>query len=118
MMNKKKNQLQEEEKSPSTGSSVQTVLNFVESLTRTQLDENDARVLVCKNSFLKYLLLDVSNQFNEIVKKAFAVVLVGGTLHPIENVVLNLIPNAKEGKVKTFSCSHVVRVVRWLGFVV
>ncbi|KAK2747298.1 ATP-dependent DNA helicase chl1 [Myotisia sp. PD_48] len=57
---------------------------------------------------LKYLLLDPTSRFREIVEDARAVILAGGTMSPMEDYVNHLLSYVPRDKVKTFSYGHVI----------
>lgn len=57
---------------------------------------------------LKYLLLDPSEHFREIVEDARAVVLAGGTMSPMDDYTLQLFPYLQPSDIKTLSCGHVI----------
>ncbi|KAI3656877.1 hypothetical protein MP638_004233, partial [Amoeboaphelidium occidentale] len=76
--------------------------------------EEHGRVLVQKDDQgqfqLKYLLLDPSMYFKDVVKEARCVFLAGGTMDPADDYISQLLPFAKELNVKVdmFSCNHVI----------
>lgn len=57
---------------------------------------------------LKYLLLDSSEIFQDIVEESRCVLLAGGTMSPIDGVIRSLAPNLPNEKIDTFSCGHVI----------
>lgn len=57
---------------------------------------------------LKYLLLDPTQQFKEIVDEARAVILIGGTMSPMADYVNNLFPYISPDHIQTLSCGHVI----------
>ncbi|KAI9722840.1 MAG: ATP-dependent DNA helicase chl1 [Chrysothrix sp. TS-e1954] len=57
---------------------------------------------------LKYLLLDPTKHFKEIVEEARAVVLAGGTLSPINDYRESLVPDIPSSRVLHLSCGHVI----------
>ncbi|KKZ66432.1 chromosome transmission fidelity protein 1 [[Emmonsia] crescens] len=58
--------------------------------------------------FLKYMLLDPTNHFREIVEDARAVILAGGTMSPMEDYANHLFPYLDANRLKTFSYGHVI----------
>lgn len=56
---------------------------------------------------LKYLLLDPSHAFSDVVRQARSVVLAGGTMEPMSDFIDLLFPNASE-RIRTFSYGHVI----------
>lgn len=55
---------------------------------------------------LRYLLLDPSEHFRDVVESARAVILAGGTMSPMEDYVRQLFPYIST--VKTLSCGHII----------
>ncbi len=56
---------------------------------------------------LKYMLLDPSFAFSDIVRDARSVILAGGTMEPMSDFQTHLFPNSAD-RVKFFSCGHVI----------
>lgn len=66
--------------------------------------------------YLKFLLLDPSNHFQEIVSSARAVVLAGGTMSPMSDYTSHLFPYLPSSSITTLSCGHVIpksNLVAW-----
>lgn len=57
---------------------------------------------------LKYLLLDPTHHFRDIVSEARAVVLAGGTMAPMSDYTQHLFSYLPESQVTTLSCGHVI----------
>jgi len=57
---------------------------------------------------LRYLLLDPSPHFREIVSSARAVILAGGTMSPLEAYSHQLFPYLPETQLTTLSCGHII----------
>ncbi|PWY79334.1 DNA repair helicase [Aspergillus sclerotioniger CBS 115572] len=57
---------------------------------------------------LKYMLLDPTNQFREIVEDARAVILAGGTMSPMTDYMDHLFSYVPAGRLDTFSYGHVI----------
>ncbi|PVI02207.1 DNA repair helicase [Periconia macrospinosa] len=57
---------------------------------------------------LKYLLLDPTFHFKDIVDDARAVVLAGGTMSPMSDYEKHLLSYLDASRIKTLSCGHVV----------
>ncbi|KAK9666160.1 hypothetical protein RND81_14G165300 [Saponaria officinalis] len=77
----------------------------------------DGRVIVSKRrssgvdeqeAFIKYVMLTGEKIFSEIVNQAHAVVMVGGTLQPIEETRERLFPWLPSDQLHFFSCGHIV----------
>ncbi|VEU21768.1 DEKNAAC102243 [Brettanomyces naardenensis] len=60
------------------------------------------------NVFLKYLLLDPSEPFKEIVEESRCVLLAGGTMEPVADFTDFLLPYVEKDRVNTFSCDHII----------
>ncbi|KAG0676327.1 hypothetical protein C6P42_001305 [Pichia californica] len=57
---------------------------------------------------LKYLLLDPSEDFKDIIDESKCVILAGGTMEPITDFTDFLVPYLDNTKIKHFSCDHVI----------
>lgn len=57
---------------------------------------------------VKYLLLDPSEVFKDIVEEARCVILAGGTMEPMEDYEKYLFPYLNHDKVLKFRCDHVI----------
>lgn len=57
---------------------------------------------------IKYLLLDPSEMFRDIVENARCVLLCGGTMEPVEDYYRYLFPYVPRNRMKNFSCGHIV----------
>lgn len=57
---------------------------------------------------LRYMLLDPTYHFKDIVEDARAVVLAGGTMSPMSDYEHHLLPYLDSGKIQTLSCGHVI----------
>ncbi|KAI9787683.1 MAG: ATP-dependent DNA helicase chl1 [Geoglossum umbratile] len=65
---------------------------------------------------LKFMLLDPTNHFREIVEEARAVILAGGTMSPMSDYVNHLFPYISPDRIRTLSCGHVIptqNLVAW-----
>lgn len=65
---------------------------------------------------LKFLLLDPSSHFQEIVSEARAVILAGGTMSPMSDYTSHLFPYLPLASITTLSCGHVIpksNLVAW-----
>jgi chromosome transmission fidelity protein 1 len=93
----------------SIGSSVFTFSQFLNALTNAN---SDGRI-VCyfePNPCVKFLMLNASTCFEAILKDAFAVILLGGTMKPFELYQSQLLQNnsLKDVNIVNFSCDHVI----------
>jgi len=57
---------------------------------------------------LKYMLLDPTHHFKEIVSEARAVILAGGTMSPMTDYTSHLLSYLPVEKITTLSCGHVI----------
>ncbi|OAL65512.1 hypothetical protein A7C99_2609 [Trichophyton rubrum] len=57
---------------------------------------------------MKYLLLDPTSRFKELVEDARAVILAGGTMEPMDDYVNHLLSYVPREKIKTFTYGHVI----------
>ncbi|KAF8558368.1 DNA repair helicase [Imleria badia] len=57
---------------------------------------------------IKYQLLNPSTTFREVVDSARSVILAGGTMSPISDVIAQLFPWLPSERLSTFSCGHIV----------
>ncbi|KAI0216253.1 ATP-dependent DNA helicase chl1 [Massospora cicadina] len=67
----------------------------------------DGSFLLERGEIMRYVLLNPAEPFRELLQEARAVVLVGGTLAPLQSFVDQLCPGFAD-RVVTFSCGHVV----------
>ncbi|KAJ3331329.1 DEAD H (Asp-Glu-Ala-Asp His) box helicase 11 [Blyttiomyces sp. JEL0837] len=89
---------------------LQKVESFLGSLLNVNLDgrvgvvydENDSKTC------FKYLLLNPSDVFKEIIDEARAVILAGGTMEPVDEFQDQLMHHVDNEKVVRFSCGHIV----------
>ncbi|KAL9100934.1 MAG: hypothetical protein Q9163_003749 [Psora crenata] len=57
---------------------------------------------------LKYMLLDPTYHFREVIEDARAVILAGGTMSPMDDYARNLFPYLDQNRLKTWSCGHII----------
>ncbi|KAK6000775.1 hypothetical protein QM012_003500 [Aureobasidium pullulans] len=57
---------------------------------------------------VKYMLLDPSEHFRDIVEDARAVILAGGTMSPMSDYTARLFPYLDKTQITTLSCGHVI----------
>ncbi|KAI6654370.1 ATP-dependent RNA helicase DDX11 isoform X2-like [Oopsacas minuta] len=85
---------------------------FLESLCNF---EEDGRIIVDRKQegSIKFLLLNAGRKFSEAVSEVRALMIVGGTLEPIEEFHRLLLSNStgeiERSRLSHFSCGHVVR---------
>ncbi|RKP08780.1 helicase C-terminal domain-containing protein, partial [Thamnocephalis sphaerospora] len=56
----------------------------------------------------RYLLLNPAEHFRQVVEEARSVVLAGGTMAPVDDLISHLVPYLPAEKIHRFSCGHVV----------
>jgi chromosome transmission fidelity protein 1 len=61
-----------------------------------------------KEIHLKYMLLDPTHHFQEIVSSASAVILAGGTMSPMSDYTTHLLSYLPTSQITTLSCGHVI----------
>ncbi|XP_022641713.1 ATP-dependent DNA helicase DDX11 [Vigna radiata var. radiata] len=95
-------------------SAFQALANMLLSLTN---NDGDGRIIISRfrltslkkqGGYLKYVMLSGEKIFSEIVDEAHAVILVGGTLQPIEETRERLFPWLPPNHLHFFSCGHIV----------
>ncbi|KAF2743829.1 DNA repair helicase [Sporormia fimetaria CBS 119925] len=57
---------------------------------------------------LRYMLLDPTNHFKEIVEEARSVILAGGTMSPMADYEQHLLSYLDPSRIMTLSCGHVI----------
>ncbi len=57
---------------------------------------------------LKYMLLDPTHHFREVVEEARAVILAGGTMSPMSDYIDHLFNYVPADRIQTLSCGHVI----------
>ncbi|KAF7365416.1 ATP-dependent DNA helicase CHL1 [Mycena venus] len=81
-----------------TGTNEDGRLTF--SLVRTHSDQEDVE--------MKYQLLNPAPHFLEVVECARSVILAGGTMSPISDVINQLFAQLPPAKITSFSCGHII----------
>lgn len=99
-------------KVPQSSNPLLAVITFLESLTYSY---EDGRILfkgstekhTCK---LRFLLLNSSSHFSDVVKEARSVVVAGGTMKPISEFRNRLFikAGAKPNMIVEFTCDHII----------
>lgn len=84
----------------------------VEGLLLSLTDaRDDGRVILelgDRGVVLKYVLLNPSERFADVVSTARAVVLAGGTMEPVTDFFRQLFPSIPRDRFSTLSCAHVI----------
>ncbi|KAF8667014.1 hypothetical protein HU200_053185 [Digitaria exilis] len=108
------NQLgQKQEHEGSSIACFQALVDFLRSLLNRN---DDGRIIVAKQklngqpeeAYLKFVMLCAEKIFSEVTRDAYAVILAGGTLQPIEETRLRLSPDLPPADIKFFTCNHIV----------
>ncbi|TKY64491.1 ATP-dependent RNA helicase DDX11 [Spatholobus suberectus] len=95
-------------------SAFQALADILLSLTN---NDGDGRIIISRSKstslrkqggYMKYVMLSGEKIFSEIVDELHAVVLVGGTLQPIEETRERLFPWLPPNQLHFFSCGHIV----------
>lgn len=102
----------EEESSSSHVSTLSVVETFLNTLTNP---DGDGRIIVQQQGpdspdepCLKYVLLNPGMHFASILSSARAVIVAGGTMAPVADLLQQLIVTPTRPKVTLFSCGHIV----------
>ncbi|SZF03684.1 unnamed protein product [Blumeria hordei] len=97
---------------PSQENSTPVIYRLIPLLLALTSPQKEGRLFFSKTSqehvLLRYLLLDSSTQFREVVSSARAVVLAGGTMSPMSDYTFHLFPYIDENQINTLSCGHVI----------
>ncbi|CAI5725012.1 unnamed protein product [Peronospora destructor] len=99
-------------------------LRTVEALLKALTSAGgDGRVLAQPNNvhkgvegLIKFILLNPVIHFQEIVKKSRSVILAGGTMQPVSQVIDQLFSAVPRGDIDLFSCGHVIPPENLVGF--
>ena len=110
---------------PPVPESTMPILHHISSLLLALTHPSkEGRLFFCKelsapfepDVTLKFLLLDPSTHFQEIVQEARAVILAGGTMSPMSDYTSHLFPYLPPAAITTLSCGHVIpktNLVAW-----
>ncbi|DBA01294.1 TPA: hypothetical protein N0F65_001799 [Lagenidium giganteum] len=96
-------------------------IRYVESLLRALTTASkDGRLLVHSQngaeSHIKFILLNPSTGFEDIVQQARSIILAGGTMQPVSEVIDHLFPLVPRDRIDLFSCGHVIPPENLVGF--
>jgi chromosome transmission fidelity protein 1 len=73
--------------------------------------DEDGRIILSKTeqtTSIKYLLLNPSNVFRQVVEEARSVIFAGGTMEPMNDFVQQLFPHVSHERILKYSCGHVI----------
>ncbi|KAI0333315.1 DNA repair helicase [Cubamyces sp. BRFM 1775] len=92
----------------STTPPLHAVESFISALSASSDDGRVTFAVVENQVEIKYQHLNPATYFQEVVEAARAVVLAGGTMSPIEDVVNQLFTSLPADRLATFSCGHII----------
>lgn len=85
---------------------LQIVTDFINMLTNSN---SDGRVIInFSEKKFKYTLLHPGKVFNEVAQLSRSIILAGGTMKPVDDILYQLLNSESIKRLKTFSCGHVV----------
>ncbi len=100
---------------PGGSGSLQALIEFLKKLT---YDNQDGRIIVdTRDRSVKYVMLNASTSFRQIVDQARSVVLASGTLSPLETI-LPLFDAKPSEAIEQYRCDHIVDPSRLLAMAV
>lgn len=82
------------------------VQNFLMALMNPSREGHFFWSAEADNVVIRYLLLDPSEHFRNVVESARAVILAGGTMSPMDEYIQQLFPHVKH--IETLSCGHLI----------
>ena len=72
-------------------------------------DDSDGRLLEWPaTGELRFVMLSAATPFAQVVAQARAIVLAGGTLSPVDDMITDLVPSVPPSQVRRFACGHVI----------
>ncbi|KAI3455429.1 hypothetical protein Pfo_012092 [Paulownia fortunei] len=95
-------------------SGFRALADMLSSLTNK---DSDGKIIVSRptqtcngleGGYIKYVMLTGEKIFSEVVDQAHAVILAGGTLHPIEETKERLFPSLQLDQLPFFACGHII----------
>ncbi len=91
-----------------TSSALVQVKNFLQGICNSDQDGRAIISIQDGEAHLKFMMLNPGLHFNEIVEDARAVILAGGTMQPVKEVVKRLFDQVESERIRIFSCGHVI----------
>lgn len=85
-----------------------SVESFLLSLTDARDDGRIIMTMEAEAVVIKYVLLNPSERFAEVVNSARSVILAGGTMEPVSDFFTQLLPSIPRSRFATLSCAHVI----------
>ncbi|OJT06295.1 hypothetical protein TRAPUB_2875 [Trametes pubescens] len=92
----------------STTPPLHAVESFITALSASSDDGRVTLSIVDGQVEIKYQHLNPATYFQEVVDSARAVILAGGTMSPIDDVVHQLFSALPADRLSTFSCGHII----------
>ncbi|KAH9856751.1 DNA repair helicase [Lenzites betulinus] len=92
----------------STTPPLHAVESFISALSAASEDGRVTLTIVDGQVEIKYQHLNPATYFQEVVSSARAVILAGGTMAPIDDVVHQLFSDLPSERLSTFSCGHII----------
>ncbi|KAI0827672.1 DNA repair helicase [Trametes gibbosa] len=92
----------------STTPPLHAVESFISALSAASEDGRVTLSIVDGQVEIKYQHLNPATYFQEVVDSARAVILAGGTMSPIADVVNQLFSDLPSERLSTFSCGHII----------
>jgi len=101
-------------------SAVHALTSFIDALASA---DTDGRIIIERDengtsASARFILLDAASRFKRVVERARSVILVGGTLAPIPELISQLFPELNDAsratkmdsahELKIFSCGHII----------
>jgi len=97
-----------EVKDPNTTPTLMQIQSFMIALMNPSKEGRFGYIVENHDVILRYMLLDPTSHFRDIVDEARSVILAGGTMSPMDDYFQYLFPYLSPGRIKTLSCSHIV----------
>ena len=61
-----------------------------------------------EQSSFKFLLLNPAVHFKQVVDEAHSIILAGGTMEPVSEMISQLFPHVPDTKIQQYSCGHII----------
>lgn len=81
------------------------VLSFISCLSNPA---GEGQFFFEKGNSIKYMLLEPGKPFQSILDKSRCVILAGGTMQPVSEILDNISSSIPENEITVFSCDHVI----------
>lgn len=90
---------------PSSQPLLYKISKFLECLNNTS---SEGSFFFERGPSLRYMLLEPSRIFQDIIGSARCVILAGGTMEPVSQLLQYLVPKLDDSSITKFSCNHVI----------